>query len=128
MPGKLLYEYAVIRIMPRVERGEYVNAGVILYCRDAVFLGLKYEVNSNKILMLDAQVDIDEINRVLKGFELVCCGHKHSGPIGSLLPAERFRWLTAKRSAVVQVSEVHPGFCEDPEIELKKLFHNLVES
>lgn len=128
MPDKLLYEYAVIRIVPRVERGEYVNAGVILYCRDAAYLHLRYEVNRQKISTLDSKADIEEISSVLKGFERVCCGNESSGLIGTLKPAERFRWLTAKRSAVVQVSKVHPGFCEDPETELEKLFHNLVES
>ena len=128
MQEKLLYEYAVIRIVPRVERGEFLNAGVIFYCRDAGYLNLKYEVNSQKILMMDSKTDIDEIRSVLRGFEKVCCGNENSGLIGSLVPAERFRWLTAKRSAVVQVSQVHPGFCDDPAVELEKLYQNLVEN
>lgn len=126
MKGKLLYEYAVIRIVPRVERGEYINAGVILYCRDAGYLNMKYEVNEKKILTIDSNADIEKIRSMFTAFDKVCCGNENSGTIGSMNPAERFRWLTAKRSTIIQVSQVHPGLCKDPALELEKLYLHFV--
>lgn len=126
MPEKLLYEYAVIRIVPRVERGEFINAGVILYCRDAGFLEMKYEVNEKKILALFPDANLEKIKSTLKAFKKVCCSQAGSGAIGTLLPAERFRWLTAKRSTIIQVSAVHPGMSADPAAALEKLFNNIV--
>lgn len=128
MQGKLLYEYAIIRIVPRVDRGEYINAGVILYCRDAGYLDMKYEIQENKIIALHANANMEKIGAALLAFHKVCCGNKNSGTIGLLAPSERFRWLTAKRSTIIQVSDVHPGMCDDPASELRKLFHSLVEN
>lgn len=127
MREKLLYEYAVIRIVPRVERGEFINAGVILYCRDAGYLNMKYEVNEKKILAIDSNSDIEKMKSMFAAFDKVCCGNENSGKIGTMNPAERFRWLTAKRSTIIQVSQVHPGLCDDPALELEKLYLNFVE-
>lgn len=126
MQEKKLFEYAVIRIMPRVERGEFINVGVIIYCASQKYLQLKYEVHANKIISLCADCDLDEITLYLDLFLRICEGDKTAGPIAILPAAERFRWLTATRSTVVQTSRVHPGLCGDPEVMLDDLFNKLV--
>lgn len=126
MPGKLLFEYAVIRIVPRVEREEFLNVGVILYCRDLKFLHIKYDLNKNRLQAFSPEVDIPELEQRLKAFEQVCCGKSDGGPIGELPLASRFRWLTAARSTIVQTSAVHPGLAEDPKEALERLYEQLV--
>lgn len=126
MRDKLLYEYAVIRIVPRVERGEFVNAGVILFCRDAGFLKMLYEVNDQKIQALDPTADIQKLKDLLHAFEKVCCGEPNSGSISTLQLSDRFRWLTAQRSTMIQVSAVHPGLTDNPAEKLEQLFQELV--
>ena len=126
MQEKKLFEYAVIRIMPRVERGEFINVGVILYCASRKFLQLKYEIQSKKINTLCTECDLDEINSYLDIFHRICQGDKTAGPIAILPAAERFRWLTATRSTIVQTSRVHPGLCNEPEEMLNNLFEKLV--
>lgn len=128
MPENRLYEYAVIRIVPRVERAEFINAGIILYCHELKFLGMKYLVDSKKILTLNPKADLQKITDLLEAFHKVCYGLEGSGNIGKLTPAERFRWLSARRSTIIQVSEVHPGFLEIPDQEIEKLFNEFVES
>lgn len=126
MREKLLYEYAVIRIVPRVERCEFINAGVILYCRDARYLKMRYEVNENRIIALDPDADITKIRDLLKAFGKVCRGELEAGKIAELKIADRFRWLTAQRSTMIQVSEVHPGLTDDPQKKLEQLFQELI--
>lgn len=126
MPENQLFEYAVIRIVPRVEREEFLNVGVILFCSKQKFLKAKYHLNKKKIAHFCDQLDINELEEHLKTFELISSGEKEAGPIAKLPIAERFRWLTATRSTVVQTSKVHPGFCNDPEQTLNKLFEQLV--
>lgn len=126
MPENQLFEYAVIRIVPRVEREEFLNVGVILFCSKQKFLKAKYHLNKKKIAHFCDQLDINEVEEHLKMFELISSGEKEAGPIAKLPIAERFRWLTATRSTVVQTSKVHPGFCNDPEQTLNKLFEQLV--
>jgi hypothetical protein len=121
-----LFEYAVIRVMPRVERGEFLNAGVVLYCRDQKFLQIRYKIDEPRILALDPKTDIEEIKCCLESFEQVCKGGKSGGPIGKLPIEERFRWLTATRSTVIQSSKVHPGMCTDAGEMLDKLFGEMV--
>ncbi len=121
-----LFEYAVIRIVPRVEREEFINAGVILYCKDQKFLGLRYEINERRLASFQCPVDRDELRANLIAFEKICAGGKDAGAIGSLSMPERFRWLTAARSTVVQTSRVHPGLCEDAKVKLEGLFEELV--
>ena len=113
MQGKQLFEYAVIRIVPRVEREEFLNVGVILYCPKQMFLKAKYQLNKKRIANFCDQADINELEEHLKIFEMISRGEKKAGPIAQLPIAERFRWLTATRSTVVQTSKVHPGFCSD---------------
>ena len=126
MPEKHLFEYAVIRIVPRVEREEFINVGVILYGKSLKFLDLKYEVNEEKLSHFSDQLDIPEIREYLNAFAYICSGSADSGPIGKLDLPSRFRWLTATRSTIVQSSKVHSGFCDQPEMALKDLFTKFV--
>lgn len=121
-----LFEYAVIRIVPRVEREEFLNVGVILYCPKLKFLKAKYNLHIKRIENFCDQLDINELQDHLKTFEQISLGKKNAGPIAQLPIAERFRWLTATRSTIVQTSKVHPGFCSDPEQTINKLFEQLV--
>lgn len=127
MQEQHLFEYAVIRIMPRVEREEFVNAGIILYCKSRQFLHVLYEVNAQKINSLCAKCDVEELATHLKSFASIASGDKNAGPIAQLDTASRFRWLTAQRSTILQTSKVHPGFCEDPMQMIEKLFEQLVK-
>ena len=115
MQNSKLYEYAVIRIVPRVEREEFVNAGIILFCKKTKNLQCRIEVPEQKLLCLDPEADIELIHKNLQAFSDVANGHKNSGPIAALDVPERFRWLTATRSTIIQCGKVHPGIsaCED---------------
>ena len=126
MQEKELFEYAVIRIVPRVEREEFLNVGVVLFCAKQRFLKAVFDLNPQKLAAFCVQLDIDEIKNYLAAFEQICVAGPGSGPIGKLAKHERFRWLTATRSTVVQTSKVHPGLCENPEEMLQKLYGNLV--
>lgn len=126
MQGKHLFEYAVIRVVPRVEREEFLNVGVILYCKDQKFLQSKCDLDETRLAAFAKNTDIDEIKESLWAFGRISGGKKDGGPIGKLDPASRFRWLTATRSTVVQTSKVHPGFCEDAQATLDRLFEEQV--
>lgn len=126
MQGKHLFEYAIIRIVPRVEREEFLNVGIILYCKDFRFLDTRYSINNEKLKTLCTRVDCDEVEEHLQSFAKISRGEKEAGPIAALDIASRFRWLTATRSTIIQSSKVHPGFCEDPEETLEKLYRQLV--
>ncbi|MCX6217175.1 DUF3037 domain-containing protein [Spirosoma sp.] len=121
-----LFEYAVIRVMPRVEREEFINVGVIVYCRSLGFLKTLYTLNETRLHALSADLDIDEVRERIQAFEKICAGRREGGTIGQLGIAERFRWLTATRSTIVQSSPVHPGLCTDAGETLTKLFEQLV--
>lgn len=126
MQEKHLFEYAVLRLVPRVEREEFINTGVILYCPGRGFLQAMTELNADKIKMLSPDQDLEEFARYLQTFELICNGGRGSGPIGQLAVSSRFRWLTATRSTVFQSSKVHAGFCTDPVDTLRRLYRELV--
>lgn len=126
MQEKHLFEYAVIRVVPRVEREEFLNVGVILYARSGQFLKAKFQLDKIKLSALAKDVDMAEIEDHLSALEKISEGKPGSGPIGALDAASRFRWLTATRSTIVQASKVHPGFCDDPSRALEKLFEQLV--
>jgi hypothetical protein len=121
-----LFEYAVIRVVPRVEREEFLNVGVILYCQKQGFLQSKFHLDHSRLQAFTGHVDSSELEAYLAALNRICMGGTRSGPIGSLPIASRFRWLTATRSTVVQTSKVHPGFCKNAEETLEKLFMNLV--
>ncbi|MDH6133221.1 hypothetical protein P3T37_002616 [Kitasatospora sp. MAA4] len=120
------YEYALIRAVPRVERGECVNLGVLLYCRQAGRLTARTLLPQAKLLALDPAVDLDGVARALRGIEAVCAGGAAAGPAAGDSAGQRFRWLTAPRSAVVQPGPVHTGLTADPVAELEHLFELLV--
>ncbi|HZY35871.1 MAG TPA: DUF3037 domain-containing protein [Mucilaginibacter sp.] len=126
MQRKHLFEYAVIRAVPRVEREEFLNIGVIVYCAKLKFLQAKYILNEERINAFSKDLDLIEIKEHVCAFERICLGEKDAGPIGRLDMASRFRWLTAARSTILQTSKVHPGFCDDAAETLEKLFDQLV--
>lgn len=126
MQGNQLFEYAVIRIVPRVDREEFLNAGVILYCAKQHFLQTVFQLDEDRIRSFCPDLDMEIIDEHLKTFERICLGDAEAGPIGKLPMAERFRWLTATRSTIIQTSKVHPGFCMDAHETLNKLFRQLV--
>ena len=126
MQEKYLFEYAVIRVVPRVEREEFLNVGVVLYCRDLKFLQMKYVLDEKRLHALCGDLDCSEVQEHLRSFERICNGDAAGGPIAALDLASRFRWLTATRSTVVQTSKVHPGFCEDANEMVEKLFEQMV--
>jgi hypothetical protein len=126
MPELHLFEYAVLRIVPRVEREEFLNVGVVLYCRQGRFLKVKYVLDAHKISTFAPQLDLAEITSYLNAFDRICQAKPDSGSIGKLPVAERFRWLTATRSTVVQSSKVHPGLCYAPDDTLEKIYTQMV--
>ena len=123
-----LFEYAVIRYVPRPEREEFLNIGVILYCSSKKFLHMKFALNANRVNAFYADANVEELQKFLAAFKEVCCGSSENTPISKLDIASRFRWLTATRSTIVQTSKVHPGFCNDPMEKLEKLHEQLVEN
>lgn len=126
MPDNQLFEYAVIRVVPKVEREEFLNVGVILYCPKQKFLQTLFSLNEDRLRSFSPSLDIREVEEHLRAFEQIALGSPAAGPIGKLDTASRFRWLTATRSTVVQTSKVHPGLCADPPAALTKLYHQLV--
>ncbi len=126
MQENQLFEYAVIRVVPRVEREEFVNVGVILYCAKQHFLQAMIDVNPGRLQAFCDKLDVPAVEEALRALDRICKGGADAGPIGKLETAARFRWLTATRSTVVQTSKVHPGFCVDPGETLTKLFNQLV--
>ena len=126
MQEKHLYEYAVIRVVPRVEREEFLNTGVILYCPRLKYLQLIYTLDTDRLLAFYPKLDIAELEEHLRAFETITLGDKEGGPIAQLDVASRFRWLTATRSTILQTSKVHPGFCGDPAAALQRLHAALV--
>jgi hypothetical protein len=122
------FEYAVVRVVPRVEREEFLNAGVILYCRSVGFLDARVALDRARLQALspDAALDLDTIERGLAMIPRICAGDPAAGPIAALDQAERFRWLCATRSTVNQVSPVHAGLCDDPAVMLDHLMSKMV--
>ena len=126
MPEQQLFEYAVIRIVPRVEREEFLNIGLVLYCRDAQFLETMYTIDEERLRAFVGYVDMGELKEHLCAFEKISRGDTSAGEIAKLDIASRFRWLTAARSTILQTSKVHPGLCIDPKETLKRLHAELV--
>lgn len=126
MQGRHLYEYAVIRVVPRVEREEFVNVGVILCSKKEKFLESKIHLDERKLLALDPEVDLALLQDYLNSFTKICEGKKSSSPIAGMDPASRFRWLTAQRSSMIQTSRPHGGLTEDLKKTLDELFAQFV--
>jgi len=126
MPEKLLYEYAVIRIVPRVEREEFLNVGLILFCKKARFVQVLYHIDAPKLSTFAPELDIAQLEENLRAFQMVALGQKTGGRMALEEIPERFRWLTALRSSALQTSRPHPGLTDDLEKTAQQLFLELV--
>lgn len=126
MPAPPSFDYAAIRIVPRVEREEFLNAGIILFCPERKFLGVRTRLDEGRVRALWPSIDLDEIRRHVEAFVRVAEGAPDGGPIARLSQRERFHWLVAPRSTIIQVSAVHSGICEQPVEKLEQLFERLV--
>ena len=120
------YDYAVIRVVPRVERQEFVNAGVILWCQEQDTLEARVDLDVERLHTLDAAVDLDAVRRHLASIEIICAGGSDAGPIGKLSKRERFDWLVAPRSTIIQTSAVHSGRCTDAGATMEQLLNTMV--
>lgn len=120
------YDYAVIRVVPRVEREEFVNVGVILSCERTGFLDARIELDESRLLALDSTLDLESLRRHLDAIPAICSGGSEAGPIGLLPQRGRFHWLTAKRSSIIQTSPVHMGKCGDIPAILEHLMDRMV--
>jgi hypothetical protein len=126
VPAREDFQYAIVRVVPRVERGECMNVGVVLFCRRLGFLAARTELDEAALAALAPDCDPDEVRPHLHAIERVAAGEASGGPIAGLEPSERFHWLTAPSSTIVQASPVHTGLTADPAAELDHLFAQLV--
>ena len=126
MQDKVTFEYAIIRVVPKVEREEFFNVGVILFSKHKKFLAVKYHIDSSKLKAFNSELEIETLNRYLKSWEWICEGNAAGGSIAQFELSDRFRWLAATRSTIIQSSKTHPGLCEDPQKELDCIFEKYV--
>ncbi len=127
MPELCPFDYAVVRVVPRVERGEFVNAGVIVSCPAKNYLKARVGLDAGRLAAIDPSADRETVERHLAAIPVVCEGGAQAGPIGLLPQRARFHWLVAPRSTIIQTSPVHTGFCEDGDRILEHLFRTMVE-
>lgn len=120
------YDYAIIRVVPKVEREEFVNVGVIVSCPARKFLEARVELDERRLLALDPSLDAEAVRTHLATIPAICAGGPQSGPIGRLTQRERFHWLVAPRSTVIQTSPAHTGYCRDPAEVLERLLDTMV--
>jgi hypothetical protein len=126
MSAPHFYEYAVIRVVPRVEREEFINIGLIVFCKHQKYLRIQYEIPNEKIRFLDAEFDLSQLKINLEAFSKICSGKKDGGPIAAFDIAERFRWLTAVKSSSIQTSRPHSGLSVDLDATFERLYVELV--
>jgi hypothetical protein len=126
MQAKATYEFAIIRVVPQVEREEFINVGVIVYSKSKNFLGIKYKIDKKRLLSLNPDIDLDLIQKYLAAWKAICEGGKEGGEIGQMEKSYRFRWLASNRSTILQTSKVHPGLCQDSEKVMVDLFDKYV--
>ncbi len=126
MPEQSSFDYAVLRVVPRVEREEFVNAGVIVFCPERQFLEARIHVDESRLKAVWPEIDIPLVREHLEAFPKICAGEAAAGPIARLTQRERFHWLVAPRSTIIQVSPVHTGLCESPEQALENVFRRLL--
>lgn len=126
MRGKHLFEYAMIRVLPKVEREEFINVGIILFSKRAKYIRMKYRLDEQRLVLFSNELDIDLLRDTLLSFEKICNGQKDGGAIAELDIPERFRWLTAVRSSCIQTSRPHPGYTANLDTEVEKLFDEMV--
>lgn len=122
MPESNSFEYTIARIVPRVERDEFVNVGVVLLCRSARFLRARFRVDVHRLALLAPDLDVDAVQAQLELVERLCAGGAETGPIGTLSLPDRFRWIASPRSTSLQFSPVHCGLCHDPQQALDEVF------
>jgi len=127
VPGKFRYDYAVVRVVPKVDREEFINAGVIVSCPELSFLEARIKLNEARLLALDPSVDLELVRKHLASIPTICRGGDGAGSIGQLPQRQRFHWLVAPRSTVIQTSPVHTGRCGDPAAALEHLVTTMVE-
>ena len=127
MPDKFRYDYAVIRVVPKVDREEFINAGVIVSCPELSFLEARIKLNEARLLALDPNVDLDLVRKHLASIPTICRGGDGAGSIGQLPQRQRFHWLVAPRSTVIQTSPVHTGRCGNPAAALDHLVATMVD-
>ena len=128
MPARNSYDYALVRLVPHVERGECINVGVILFCRTRRFLGALIHLDEQRALALDPHIDLVFVCQHLDRIPLICAGGEQAGSFSRLSQSERFHWLVSPHSTIIQISPVHSGLCSDPESTLQKLFKKMVLS
>lgn len=128
MPALKPYDYAIVRLVPRVERQEFINVGVIISCPDADFLDAQIELDEGRVLALFPNVDIELVKEHLASIPRICHGGPDAGPIGRLSARERFHWLVAPRSTMIQTSAVHTGGCTDPTRLMERMLQTMVRT
>lgn len=126
MPAHNSFDFATIRVVPRVEREEFVNAGVILFCLEQKYLRALIHIDAARLHALWPELDVNQVSQHLESFPKICAADPDAGPIAKLPIRERFHWLVAPRSTIIQVSPVHSGLCDSPESALNELFRQLV--
>lgn len=126
MQDKYTFEYAIIRVVPKVEREEFFNVGVILYSKRKKFLDLKIYINPEKLKAFSSEIELDMLNNYLNAWKLICDGEPSGGKIGTFELSDRFRWLTACRSTIIQSSKTHPGLSDNPQKTLEDMFEKYV--
>ncbi|WP_397446551.1 DUF3037 domain-containing protein [Polaribacter sp. R77954] len=126
MQDKVTFEYAIIRLVPKVEREEFFNVGVILFSKRKKYLDIKYHINPNKLNAIAPALELNHLNDYLNAWKLICDGKSSAGKIGAFEISDRFRWLVACRSTIIQSSKTHSGMCSNPEKELHAIFEEFV--
>ena len=128
MRDQFSYDYAIVRVVPKVDREEFVNVGVIVSCPARNFLEARIEINEQRLTALDPNLDVESARAHLASIPAICAGGKQAGPIGELTPRQRFDWLIAPRSTIIQTSAAHSGTCDDPSAALEHLLETMVRS
>jgi Protein of unknown function (DUF3037) len=128
VPTLCSYDYAIVRVVPRVDREEFINAGVLLSCPEHDFLDARIELDERRLLALDPSVDLESLRANLASIPAICAGGPAAGPIGKLSRRERFHWLVAPRSTMIQMSPVHSGRCRNPAQILEHLVQTMVRA
>jgi hypothetical protein len=127
VPDKFRYDYAVVRVVPKVDREEFINAGVIVSCPELSFLEARIKLNEARLLALDPNIDVELVRKHLASIPKICLGGDDAGSIGQLPQRQRFHWLVAPRSTIIQTSPVHTGRCGDPAAALEHLVTTMVD-
>lgn len=127
MSSNYFYDYVIIRVVPKVEREEFINAGVILFCKEKKFLKANIQLDEDRLKLLNKEIDIEMIKTHLTAIEAISAGSENAGSIGKLSQMERFQWLTSPKSTIIQTSAVHSGYCKDPSETLEHLVNAMVK-